>query len=199
VITHGEQPIGLTVGPALEAREALGVLMKKRNVSDLTDKACHIAGAIFEIAGKKNGYNLAKDILHAGKAEKKLREIISLQGGNSKLKPEDLAIGDHTLQIKAKKTGQVLWMDNNVLVEIARAAGAPKDKGAGIVFNKKCGDKVTNNEILFTIYAEKSRKLSRAQDILSEQEPIGIGTTMEMFIHMVKEPPIVRRAFVLDR
>ena len=199
VITHGEQPIGLSIGPALEAREALEVLMDKKHIPDLFDKTCHIAGSIFEIVGKKNGYDLAKDILRAGKAEKKLREIISLQGGNSKLKPDDLVIGDQTLQIKAKKAGQVLWMDNNILVEIARAAGAPKDKGAGIVFNKKCGYKVTNNEVLFTIHAEKSRKLSRSQDILSEQEPIGIGKTMEMFIHKVKEPPVVRRAFVLDR
>jgi len=199
MITHGEQPVGLSVGPALEAREALEVLMNKKNAPDLVDKAYHIAGAIFEIAGKKNGYNLAKDVLRTGKAEKKLREIISLQGGNSKIKPDELVIGDQTLQIKAKKTGQVLWMDNNILVEIARAAGAPKDKGSGIIFNKKCGDKVTNNEVLFTIYAEKPRKLTRVQDILDEQEPIGIGKTMEMFIHKVKEPLIVRRAFVLDR
>lgn len=199
MITHGEQPIGLSVGPALEAREALEVLMKKRNVSDLIDKACHIAGVIFEIAGKKNGYNLANDILRAGKAEKKLREIISLQGGNSKIKPEDLVVGNQVLQFKTKKSGQILWMDNNILVEIARAAGAPKDKGSGIVFNKKCGDSVDRNEVLFTIHAEKSRKLSRAQDILDEQEPVGVGKTTEMFIHEVKEPLVVKRAFVLDR
>ena len=199
VVTHGEQPIGFSVGPTLEAREALEVLMNKRSVSDLIDKTYHIAGAIFEISGKKNGYNLAKDILRTGKAEKKLREIISLQGGNSKIKPDDLIVGDQVFQLKAKKTGQVLWMDNNILVEVARAAGAPKDKGSGIIFNKKCGDKVAADETLFTIYAEKSRKLSRAQDILDEQEPVGIGKTMEMFIHMVKEPTIVRRAFVLDR
>jgi len=199
VITHGEQPVGYTVGPSLEAKEALEVLMKKANVPDLVDKACHIAGAIFEIVGRKNGYNLAKDILRTGKAEKKLREIIFLQGGNSTLKPDELVVGDNILQIKAKKAGQVLWMDNNILVEIARAAGAPKDKGAGIVFSKKHGDMVANNEVLFTIYAEKARKLSRAEEILEEQEPIGVGKRMEMFIHKVKEAPVVRRAFVLDR
>jgi AMP phosphorylase len=199
VITHGEQPVGYAVGPSLEAKEALEVLMKKANVPDLVDKACHIAGAIFEIVGRKNGYNLAKDILRTGKAEKKLREIISLQGGNSALKPDELVVGDDILQIKAKKAGQVLWMDNNILVEIARAAGAPKDKGAGIVFSKKHGDVVANNEVLFTIYAEKARKLSRAEEILEEQEPIGVGKRMEMFIHKIKEAPVVRRAFVLDR
>ncbi|HLA21865.1 MAG TPA: hypothetical protein VJZ17_00295, partial [Nitrosopumilaceae archaeon] len=45
VITHGEQPVGYAVGPSLEAKEALEVLMKKANVPDLVDKACHIAGA----------------------------------------------------------------------------------------------------------------------------------------------------------
>jgi len=173
--------------------------MNKKNVPDLIDKACHVAGTVFEIAGKKNGYNLAKNVLQTGKAEKKLREIISLQGGNSKLRPDDLVAGDQVLHIKAMKSGQILWIDNNSIVEMARAAGAPKDKGAGIVLNKKCGDKVRRNDILFTVFAEKSRKLSRSEDILREQDPIGIGRTMEMFIHKVKESPIVKRAFVLDR
>ena len=199
VITHGEQPVGFSIGPSLEAREALEVLMNKKNVPDLIDKACHVAGTVFEIAGKKNGYNLAKNVLQTGKAEKKLREIISLQGGNSKLRPDDLVTGDQVLHIKAMKSGQILWIDNNSIVEMARAAGAPKDKGAGIVLNKKCGDKVRRNDILFTVFAEKSRKLSRSEDILREQDPIGIGRTMEMFIHKVKESPIVKRAFVLDR
>src|SRR5574337_61162 len=83
VLTYGEQPIGLTMGPALEAREALSILMNESKVPDLIDKACHIAGSIFELAGKKNGYNLARNILHSGKAEKKLRDIISQQGGRS--------------------------------------------------------------------------------------------------------------------
>ena len=66
-------------------------------------------------------------------------------------------------------------------------------------FSKKYGDVVANNEVLFTIYAEKARKLSRAEEILEEQEPIGVGKRMEMFIHKIKEAPVVRRAFVLDR
>jgi AMP phosphorylase len=199
VLTYGEQPVGFAIGPALEAREALEVLMRRTVVPDLIDKVCHLAGAIFEIVGKKNGYNLAKEILRTGKAEKKLREIISLQGGDPNVRPDGLDIGEYAINVRAKKTGQVLWMDNNILVEIARAAGSPKDKGAGIVLKKKQGDKVRNDDILFTIYAEKSRKLSRAEDVLTEQEPIGIGRRMEMFVHKVKEVPVVKRAFALDR
>ena len=101
VLTYGEQPIGFAVGPALEAKEALEVLMNKLFSPDLIEKTCNIAGSIFEMTGKKNGYSLAKDILESGKAEKKLREIIGLQGGNSKISPDDIKIGSHSLKVKA--------------------------------------------------------------------------------------------------
>jgi AMP phosphorylase len=199
VLTYGEQPLGFAIGPILEAREAFTVLMGKAHVPDLVDKACHLAGTIFEAVGKKDGYGIAKEILRTGKAEKKLREIISLQGGDADVKLEDLVPGEHKLYIRARKSGQVLWIDNNMMIEIARAAGSPKDKGAGILLSKKHGDKVHANDVLFTVYAAKSRKISRVEDILSTQEPIGIGDSMEMFIHKVEEAPVVRRAFVLDR
>lgn len=199
VLTYGDQPIGYTVGPNLEAKEALGVLMNNLEVTDLKEKACSIAGSLFELAGKKNGYDLAKDIIESGRAEKKLREIIAQQGGDSKIKPSNLVIGDQTLKVKATKTGNILWMDNNLLVEIARAAGAPKDKGAGLFFHKKIGDITTEGEPIFTVYAEKSRKIDRVRSILKDHIPIGIGTRADMVIHRVQEAPLVKRAFVLDR
>lgn len=199
VLTNGEQPIGNSIGPALEAKEAFEVISNLKNIPDITDKACHIAGSIFEITGKKNGYNLAKDILKSGKAERKLRQIISLQGGNGKIKASDIVIGDESLKVKANKTGQILWMDNNSLVEIARAAGAPKDKGAGIVLNKKIGDSISQNDVLFTIYSQQSRKLTRAQKLLEERNPIGIGDRKNMLIHKIQERPYMRKEFVIDR
>src|SRR5574337_1214602 len=48
ILTHGEMPVGYTLGASLEAREALSVLMNKSNVPDLIDKACHLAGSLFE-------------------------------------------------------------------------------------------------------------------------------------------------------
>ncbi|MDE1828835.1 MAG: AMP phosphorylase, partial [Thaumarchaeota archaeon] len=152
VLTNGEKPIGFALGPSLEAREALSVLMNKSHVPDLVDKVCHIAGSIFEMVGKKNGYQLAREVLRSGKAEKKMREIIGLQGGNPKIRIDDLEIGQEKIEVKAKKSGQVLSMDNVALIEIARAAGAPKDKGAGIAFSKKLGDKVRIGDTVYTIY-----------------------------------------------
>jgi len=199
VVTFGEQPIGNSIGPALEAKEALEVLMNQKSVPDLVDKACNISGAIFEMTGKKNGYLLAKELLESGKAETKMREIIKAQGGNSLLKPEDIKIGKHTLLVKSEKIGQVLWMENRIIVEIGRAAGAPKDKGAGILFNKKIGDFVKKGEVLFTVYAEKQYRLQRVKNILMNQPPIGVGSKTDMLIHKIEEIPMVERTFVIDR
>lgn len=199
VLTYGDQPIGHAIGPALEAREAFEIICNIKKIPDVIDKACNIAGGIFEITGRKNGYDLAKDILTSGKAEKKLRQIISLQGGNGKIKSDDFVIGDELLKVKASKSGQLLWMDNNSLVEIARAAGAPKDKGAGILLNKKIGDIVSKDEVMFTIHSQQSRKLTRAENLLEERNPIGIGDRKNTLIHKIQERPYLRKEFVIDR
>lgn len=199
VVSYGEQPVGYTVGPALEAKEALEVLMNEANVPDLLDKACRIAGAIFEITGHKNGYSMAREIVRSGRAEAKLRQIIGAQGGRSSIKPKDIPIGEDTIRLKAKNDGKLLWINNSNIVEIARMAGAPKDKGAGIVFNKKIGDNVSKDDVIFTVHAEKSRKLTRTQDLLADLNPVGIGKRTDMIIHTVKEIPDLKRVFTLER
>ena len=199
IVTFGEQPVGNTIGPALEAKEALEVLMNQKNVPDLVDKACNIAGSMFELLGKKNGYFLARKILESGKAEQKMREIIKYQGGNPLITPEEIPVGKNLLHIRSEKSGQVLWMENRIIVEIGRAAGAPKDKGAGIVLNKKIGESVEKGELLFTVYADKVHKLDRVRYILSTQTPLGVGKKSDMLIHTVTESPVVERTFVIDR
>lgn len=199
VITDGEQPIGYTVGPALEAREALEVLMRKRSVPDLVDKAAHLAGTLLEMCGRKKGYQLALDILRSGKAEEKLREIIMMQGGDREVKPDEIEIGKYGLDLTADRNGVVLWMNNSAIIEVARAAGAPKDKGGGILFYKKLNDAVSRGEKIMTIYAEKSRKLNRVRKMLEEEQVVGVGNRREMLIQHVKEIPVHRKTFILER
>jgi AMP phosphorylase len=198
-VTYGEQPIGYSIGPAVEAKEALEILMRRKVVPDVIDKAVNIAGMLFEMVGKENGRELALEILKSGKAERKLREIIFEQGGSAEVKPEDIQIGNYGTDFISSDAGIVLWMDNHSLIEIARAAGAPKDKGAGIQLYKKLGDPVKKGEKLFTVYAEKSRKLNRVRKILEEEKPIGAGSRMDMVIHKIKGAPVAKKAFILER
>ncbi|MFB0543941.1 MAG: thymidine phosphorylase, partial [Candidatus Bathyarchaeia archaeon] len=137
--------------------------------------------------------------LKSGRAEEKMREIIEAQGGDPDVRPEDIEVGDQTFAARAEKGGYVLWINNSSLVEVARLAGAPKDKGAGVLLHKKIWDPVEKGESLYTIYAEKGVKLQRALSILEEAEAIVVGDRMEMLIHEVKELPITKIAFKLDR
>ena len=90
-------------------------------------------------------------------------------------------------------------MDNNALVELVRAAGAPKDKGAGIQLYKKFGDPVKKGDRLFTVYTEHPRKLKRVNKVLEEERIVGVGERMEMLIHKVKEIPVTKKSFILER
>jgi AMP phosphorylase len=196
--SYAEQPIGHNIGPALEAKEALETLMNRKNPEDLLDKVCDLAGNLFRFKGIKNPEKKAIQIIKSGKAEKKFREIIEAQGGNGKVKPEEIAIGDKVIKIDSAKSGVVLWLNNSDIVRLARIAGAPKDKGAGIVIHKKINEKVKRGETLFEIYAEKTYKLNRALKEAENMNIFGIGKKYEMTLAKIPEEES-KPCFILER
>lgn len=163
-ITPGESPIGKGIGPALEAKDVLEVLSGK-GPQDLTEKSLSLAGVGLELAKKAprgGGYEMAKKLISTGKAMAKMREIIKEQGGNPNVKISDLPIGTKTFDFKAKDRGRILGFNNNAVAVLARAAGAPKDHGAGLVIHHSVGDLIKKDESLFTIYSESEAKLDEA-------------------------------------
>ena len=58
------------------------------------------------------------------------------------------------MSVFAEKSGKVVLIDNKLVANIARTAGAPKDSGAGIYVYKKLGDKIKKGEKLYTVYSE---------------------------------------------
>jgi len=175
-ITYGGQPVGHMVGPALEAREAL-MALQGRGPASLVEKSTALAGILLEmgfVAQPGQGKDLAKEILASGKALKKMREIIEIQGGNSKIRPEDVNVGQHTLSLKAPCDGFVTNVSNAAITAIARAAGAPREKGAGVALRWKRGYKVKKKDILFEIYAERTSKLNDAYNLALKMNPVTI-------------------------
>ena len=200
-VTFGEQPIGYGIGPALEAKEALLTLMGKGPI-DLLNKAASLAGLLFEMMGAKDGIQAAKKILKSGKAEKKLREIIAAQGGDPTIKPEDIKVGKKVMEIYSKESGRVQWINNRHIAQIAREAGAPKTKGAGVLLKKKLGDKVMKGDVLYRIYSGSSQKLESA--VLSAQrlDPFGVTGKFgeKMLIDRIPSKKIYyEKPFILER
>lgn len=200
-VTFGEQPIGCAIGPALEAREALSAVMGEGPI-DLINKATHLAGILFEMMGAKNGAVEAKKIITTGKAEKKLREIIAAQGGDPEIKPEDIEVGPKIAEIHAKETGNIQWVNNRAIAQIARAAGAPKTKGAGVLLKKKMGDKVKKEDLLFQIYSNSRQKLNSAVLLAKNINPIGITGKFgeKMLVDRIPSKKIYfEKPFILER
>ena len=173
-ITYGGQPVGQAVGPNLEARECIRVLEGAKHPASVIEKACACAGMILEMGGIPNGFDKAKELLDSGAAHKKFLEIVAAQGGNPNLKSEDLKPGKYKYDLISTKSGYVHSIDNKVLVSMAKAAGAPNDKGAGMLIMKKKGQRVEKGDVLITIYGDVDAKAKRARDMALRDVPVEI-------------------------
>ncbi len=154
VITDGRQPVGRGIGPALEVRDVMQVLQNDPEAPrDFREKSLQLAGRILEfdpdIRGGE-GYKLASNILESGRALEKMQSIIKAQGENT----EGIKLGKLKHTVTAPDTGTVVAIDNLLMAKVARLAGSPMDKGAGVDLHKKIGNHVKKGEPLYTIYAE---------------------------------------------
>jgi len=176
-VTFGGQPVGRSIGPALEAREALMALEGKEVSSSIIEKSTGLAGILLEMGGVAphgGGKNKALEIIKRGLALKKLKEIIQAQGGDPEITSEKVKIGEHSMNIISREHGYASALHNKAFVKIARAAGAPHDKGAGMVIHRKIGAAVEVGDPLMTIYADHKGKLEDAWKLAQELKPIDI-------------------------
>ncbi|MCR8454204.1 MAG: thymidine phosphorylase [Crenarchaeota archaeon] len=184
-ITYGDQPVGHTVGVALEAREALETLEGGRPSTSLIEKSTGLAGILLEMSGiTENGQNLARSLLESGKALKKFREIIESQGGNPNVKADDIPVGPYTAEVYAQVDGYITQIDNQCIVEIARRAGAPHDVGAGVVIPYKGGRYVRRGDTILRIYSSNEARLDDALHFAEENAPIIIEGALRKVVSL---------------
>jgi AMP phosphorylase len=173
-ITYGGQPVGRAIGPALEAQEAIAILEGEQHPSSVIEKACGMAGMLLEMGGIKQGEVKAQELLMSGKALDKFREIVAAQGGDPNIRSADIKIGHYSFDVTANRSGYVNSISNKELVALARAAGSPRDKGAGVLLHKKRGNRVDEGEPVLTIYADIRAKLGQAVELSRKLSPITI-------------------------
>ena len=131
----------------------------------------------------------------------KMKEIIDAQGGNPKIKPDDIKIGDKVCEYCSQEDGRILWISNEDIVTLSRALGTPYAKGAGILLNKKLGDSVKKGDLLFTMYAESASKIKEAEEILNNIYPIGVAKdpAEKMLIkRLPAEKESFKRSFMME-
>lgn len=169
--SDGTQPVGHGIGPALEARDFVSVLRgNKEAPQDLRAHALALAGKILEFStqvSKDEGIKIAREILDSGKAWKKFQAICAAQGGM-----REIPVPRYTHTIEADMAGIVMEIDNRRIARVAKLAGAPRDKTAGVDFYVPLGTNVQKGQPLFSIHAEALGELNYALNYLQGQHDI---------------------------
>jgi thymidine phosphorylase len=175
VITDGRQPVGFGIGPVLECRDVMQVLQNSPDApADLRQKSLRLAGRVLEFdpdVRGGNGYAIARDILDSGRALDMMNTLIKAQGAQSK----KFELGKLTHEVHSPAAGIVVNIDNLQMAHIARFAGAPMDKGAGVDLFKKLGDKVNKGEPLYRIHAEFPSDFKFAVELSERSSGFQIG------------------------
>lgn len=173
-VTDGTRPIGNGIGPALEARDVMAVLRGDAGApADLREKAIAFAGRIlaFDPAIADGGATRAKELLDSGAAMAAMERIIERQGEP----PHRVALGPLVHEAPAGKDGTVSAIDCYQISGIARRAGAPLDKGAGLDLLKKVGDKVRAGEPLYRIHSHIDGDFRAALEMAAEADGYSVA------------------------
>ena len=162
ITTDGRQPIGNGIGPVLEAQDVMAVLANDPAApSDLREKSLRLAAHLLDYDPNLRGgagYARARELLDSGAALKQMHKIIAAQG------PSECSseLASLAFDVKAEREGVVAAIDCLRLNRLARTAGAPIDKGAGIRLFKKIGDRVAQGEPLYRVFAVDQPELDLA-------------------------------------
>src|SRR5581483_697406 len=162
ITTDGREPVGRGIGPVLEAQDVMAVLGNEPHAPrDLREKSLRLAAHLLEYdPGLRGGagYARARELLDSGAAYRQMQKIIAAQG------PATCAIelGPLKADIRAARDGVVPAIDRLPLNRLARTAGAPLDKGAGVKLFETIGDTVGQGEPLYRIHAFAQSEFERA-------------------------------------
>ncbi len=183
VITDGRQPVGLGIGPVLEARDVMRVLENDpRAPVDLRQKALRLAGRLIECSPDVrggDGFAIARDILDSGRALAKMNDIIQAQGSKF-FDHNHPALGALTFEVRAPQAGVVCGIDNFQLARIARFAGAPKVANAGVDLLCKLGDVVAAGTLLYRVHASFAADLEFARQACAKSSGYTMGTAEDV-------------------
>lgn len=175
ITTDGRQPIGNGIGPVLEAEDVMAVLTNEAGApADLREKSLRLAAHLLEYDPQLRGgtgYARARELLDSGAALKKMQSIIDAQGPSACRNDP----GKLTFDVVAGNDGTVSGIDCLQLNRLARTAGAPIDKGAGIRLFRKIGDRVEKGQPLYRIHAYDQSELDLATASARRDSGYAIG------------------------
>ena len=160
-ISDGMAPVGRGIGPALEAMDVLAVLRRAPDAPvDLRARELDLAGHLLDLAPDAvvgQGRDRAQALLDSGAAEAKFIAICAAQGGF-----REPGTASQRIEILAPHAGELTAVDNRRIARIAKLAGAPRQKSAGIRLLARIGDRMDRGQPLYELHAETPGELAYA-------------------------------------
>lgn len=180
ILTNMDEPLGYAIGNNLEVIEAVNFL-KGQMPEDITKVVLELGSYILKLAGK--GDDLAKnkklmlENIKNGKAYEKFLELVENQGGDiSYIENTDtFDKSKFVMPVYSEENGYISKIDAKEVGKIAGFLGAGREKkedsidySAGIILNKKVGDKIAKDEIIAYIHSNDVKKMEQATEKLKE-------------------------------
>lgn len=181
-ITSMEQPLGRTVGNALEIQEVIDILKTGDAEAEVARLSMLLGGALLHFAGETSNRGegeakLAKT-LRDGSAQEKFRQMVSAQGGRltefSRLR-ETIEDRTQRVEVKAPVNDHVRRLDALSVGRLCHRLGAGRnrmtdtiDPWVGVILKRKLGDAVMQGEVIAAAYAPmNSDPQAIAEELLS--------------------------------
>ena len=177
LITDMDKPLGNAIGNSLEVIEAIKTL-KGEGPQDLTEISIILASNMLYLSGVgtiKECEALVKNSIKDGTAFNKFVELVKYQGGNVDLilNPNNFEKAKYSFEVFAEKDGYISKTDTEGYGMASLMLGAGRnslddaiDFTAGIILNKKTGDKVNKGDLLATLYSNTNNFLSAKETFL---------------------------------
>lgn len=171
IISEMNEPLGNSVGNALEVLEAIDILKGKEKDNNFYDLCVELATnmvsmslGISEKAAKEKVINSIND----KSAYKKFLELVEYQKGNV----DEIKVSDKTYKLKSNVDGTISKINALKIGKLAFNLGAAKkdindkiDYGVGVKLEKLTGSKVKKGDVLATIYYNKYLPEIKIEDI----------------------------------
>ncbi len=174
LVTDMNQPLGDTVGTALEVREAIQ-LLKGEGPEDMKELVLKLGMEIVRLAGVAGSTLSAKQTVQRhltdGSAFAKFKELVKAQGGDTTFidHPEKFPQARHIRKLPAPKRGYVHTINAAMVARGVHLLGAGKenphdkvDHSVGVSEIKKVGTQVKQGEPLMMIHYNDEAKLEQA-------------------------------------
>jgi len=189
LITDMSAPLGCAVGNSVELIEAIRVL-EGRGDEQLTELCITLAANMLYAANADNYENcvaIAEETLYDGTALDKLAELVERLGGDKRYIYDTSLFEESnvTAMLVSDRSGYISRIDAMQVGKAASVLGAGRDRlgedidhSAGIILNKRIGDRIEEGEALATLQAKTlecaqmgMEYLFKAVTISDEQPP----------------------------